>query len=91
MGLSVAGYMQEIIFKKSLLQPSKQKMICENEKCEKRFNEIEEQLHRGDKKFVELAIRLEDLVGAQKTLTKALWGLASAIIVTLVGFVLGKI
>ncbi len=66
-------------------------MKCENEKCEKRFEVIEEQLHRGDKKFVELAVRLDDLIGAQKTLTKALWGLASSIIVALVSFVLGKI
>ena len=64
---------------------------CEKEKCEKRFNEIEEQLHKGDKKFVELAIRLDDLIGAQKTLTKALWGLATSIIAALVSFVLGKI
>ncbi len=64
---------------------------CENSLCEERFLKIEEQLHRGDMKFTELAVKIDNLVSVQKTLTKALWGLASAILVSLFGFALGKI
>ena len=64
---------------------------CENEYCEKKFEEIEKRLHAGDHKFTELGIKIDNLVSSQRTLTKALWGLASAIIVALISFVLGKI
>lgn len=64
---------------------------CPNEECAKKFEEIEERLHAGDNKFTELRIKLEDLIASQKTLTKALWGLACSIVVALFSFVLGKI
>ena len=64
---------------------------CETPECEKRFEKIEEKLHRGDMKFTELGIKLDSLINVQKTLTKALWGLATAIIAALCSFVLGKI
>lgn len=52
---------------------------------------IESQLHKGDVKFTELKAKLDNLIASQKMLTKALWGLASAIIVALFSFVLDKI
>ena len=62
-----------------------------NEACAKKFEEIECRLHAGDNKFTALGIKLDNLVASQKTLTKALWGLSSSIIVALISFVLGKI
>ena len=64
---------------------------CINEICAKRFEEIENRLHAGDNKFTALGIKIDNLISSQKTLTKALWGLASSIIVALLGFVLEKI
>ena len=64
---------------------------CENLACEERFLKIESQLHKGDVKFTELKAKLDNLIASQKMLTKALWGLASAIIVALFSFVLDKI
>lgn len=64
---------------------------CALPACEERFEKIEEQLHKGDMKFTELGTKLDNLISAQKMLTKALWGLASSIIVALCSFVLGKI
>jgi len=62
-----------------------------NETCAKKFEEIENRLHAGDNKFTALGIKIDNLVSSQKTLTKALWGLSSSIIVALFGFVLEKI
>lgn len=65
--------------------------ICDDIACMERFEKIEEQLHKGDVKFTELGIKLDNLVAAQKMLTKALWGLASSIIIAFISFALGKI
>ena len=64
---------------------------CAQNECEERFKKIEERLRRGNLKFAELGIKLDNLVSAQRLLTKAIWGLASSIIIALFSFVLGKI
>lgn len=64
---------------------------CAQNECEERFEKIEERLRRGNLKFTELGIKLDNLVSAQRLLTKAIWGLASSIIIALFSFVLGKI
>ena len=64
---------------------------CAQNECEERFKKIEERLRRGNLKFTELGIKLDNLVSAQRLLTKAIWGLASSIIIALFSFVLGKI
>ena len=58
--------------------------ICDDIACMERFEKIEEQLHKGDVKFTELGIKLDNLVAA-------LWGLASSIIIAFISFALGKI
>ena len=67
-------------------------MSCEILKeCEEKFKEIEMKLNTGDKKFVEIGCKIDNLIASQNTLTKALWGLAVSVFVALISFTLGKI
>ena len=67
-------------------------MSCEILKeCEEKFKEIDMKLNEGDKKFIEIGCKIDNLISSQNTLTKALWGLAVSVFIALIGFVLGKI